>query len=301
MDPPVPTVPLETLIPQHHFGLAVTVVPMKQLNRTTGRHVYSYEYRVVNEKDHPQEIVMEFSGDNILVVPVGDTCMITATAVKRHLPAGFSGVLCALEPEEGNTPGRFSRKINVVAFTPPKVLTEEMSGVVLTKTVSQGHLLVVNVGLANNNSFPVLVKLTVKGDHEPAVGFSSWAIIQPGETAAMGELRTESSIKIGWTWKKVTPKKPSVTVQELKGVHLTRTLHPSSDDVLGRVEFAARNTLGHGVQVDAAVYTEGHLVGSVSAVIPFGEERSLGDAIDISGKVAIQWSWRKRNDLDGDL
>jgi hypothetical protein len=301
MDPPVPMVPLETLIPQHHFGLAVTVVPMKQLNRTTGRHIYSYEYRVANEEDHPQEIVMEFSGDNFLVVPVGDTCMTTATAVKRHLPAGFSGVLCTLEPEEGNKPGRFSRKINVVAFTPPKVLTEEMSGVVLTKTVSQGHLLVVNVDLANNNSFPVLVKLTVKGDHEPAVGFSSWAIIQPGETASMGELRTETKIRIGWTWKKATPKKPTVTVQELKGVHLTRTIHPSSDDVPGRVEFSARNTLGHGVQVDAAVYAEGNLVGSVSAVIPFGEERSLGDAINISGKVAIQWSWNKRNDIDGDL
>lgn len=303
MEPPVPTVSLDTLVPHQHFGLAITVVPMKQLNPMTGRHIYSYEYRVVNEQDHPLEIVMEFSGDNFLVIPVGDTVMTAAAAVKRHLPAGFSCVLCALEPEEGSRPGRFSRRINVVAFTPPKVLTEEMSGVVLTKTVSQGHLLAVKVDLSNNNAFPVLVKLTVKGEHEPAIDFSSWAIVQPGESAAMGELRTKTTIKIGWTWKKATPKKPTVSVQELRGVHLTRTLHASSADIPGRVEFTARNTLGHAVQVDAAVFSEGILVGEVSAVLPFGAdtESSLGDAIEISGKVAIQWSWRKRNDVDGDL
>eukprot|EP00041_Stephanoeca_diplocostata_P013506 m.237091 g.237091 ORF g.237091 m.237091 type:complete len:561 (-) comp19362_c0_seq11:74-1756(-) len=300
----VPVVPMHCIKPDRHSGVAVYRIQMKRWDYTRDVTIHSFEYRVHNEEEQTKHVTVEINGNDCVVIPSeGVTMAKTAETHSVSLQLGpmGEGSLCLIEPPlAGTRPGAFKSKLTVDALVGGAnngdETSEELKGVILTKTITQrNRCMTVAFNVQNTHKFCVFVAIKVKGDHD-AARFSPELYVGPGATMAMGELVTGNKIHVTWTWREDKVVAAKVADFELKGVVLSRTLTPSANDSPGMAMFEVKNSNAYPVSVKIELKHSGGKSDTITGIVGAGETaKEFAKPLPVRGKITMKWKWAQHN------
>lgn len=111
----------------------------------------------------------------------------------------------------------------------------------------------------------------------------------------LGSIRTQSKVRVAWSWEADELQKAQLSEFKMEGVVLTRALTASTGGKPGTVSFSVTNPKPYDIQVSVTVMDAENRNLSIREPVKAGaDDVSIGpDSADVSGRLQMRWGWKQ--------